>query len=89
MIVDGQNQNVLYVVCPHCEAGIEVPALSLNCSIFRHGAFTDTLEPIDSHTPQYICEWFVANNLIYGCGKPFAIVQDASGVVSAVKCDYI
>ena len=89
MIVDGQNQHTLHVICPHCGAGIEVPPLALNCAIFRHGSFVDTLEPIDPHAPREVCEWLVANKLIYGCGMPFAIVQDASGVVSTIKCGYV
>ena len=89
MITDSQNQHTLHVVCPHCGAGIEVPPLALNCAIFRHGAFIDTLEPIDPHAPREVCAWLVANKLIYGCGMPFAIVQDASGGVFAIKCGYV
>ena len=89
MIVDGQNQETLHVVCPHCGASVEVAPFSLNCAIFRHGVFIDTLEPIDPHAPQELCEWLLANELIYGCGKPFTIVLDASGGVSAIKCDYV
>lgn len=83
------DYNALYVICPHCSTRIEIHPNDLNCGIFRHGAFIDTLEPIDPHTPQDICEWLVASNLIYGCGKPFTIVHDASGIVSAIKCGYI
>lgn len=89
MEVDLDNQNILHVICPHCEAGIEVPVLALNCAIFRHGVFIDTFEPVDPHAPRELCEWLVANGLIYGCGKPFTIIQDASGLVSAIKCGYV
>jgi hypothetical protein len=50
------DYNALYVICPHCSTRIEIHPNDLNCGIFRHGAFIDTLEPIDPHTPQYICE---------------------------------
>ena len=89
MMVDGQNQDTLYVICPHCGAGVEVPPFSLNCAIFRHGAFIDNLEPIDPHASRELCEWLAANGLIYGCGRPFTIARDASGGVSATKCDYV
>jgi hypothetical protein len=89
MTVDWQNHKTLHVVCPHCGAEIEVSPFSLNCAIFRHGALIDTLEPIDPHAPRELCEWFVENRLIYGCGKPFTIMRDASGVVSAIKCGYV
>ena len=84
----GQNIVILYVTCPHCHAEIEVQPLELNCAIFRHGAYKDTLEPIDPHTPKDICDTLVKYEAIYGCGKPFQIIRDPSGI-RAVECDYI
>jgi len=89
MIIDGQNMVTLHVTCPHCNGFIEVCPNNLNCAIFRHGIFIDTLEQIDPHAPKDMCEYFVKYNMIYGCGKPFQIIQDTSGCIKTVVCDYI
>ena len=86
MVIIGQN---IRVSCPHCGASIEVLPDEINCGIFRHGAFVDTLEPLDPHAPKYVCELLVANGLIYGCGGPFRLVEDASGGMAAIVCEYL
>lgn len=72
----------LIVVCPHCNDQIIIE--QLNCCIFRHGVKKDTFQPINPHAPKSDCDYLVENNLIYGCSKPFKIVDNI-----AVICDYI
>ena len=84
-----QNTRTIFAQCPHCNAYIEVRPGELNCAIFRHGVYKDTLDPIHPHASRDSCEFLLKNGLIYGCGKPFRIIQDSSGTVSCITCDYI
>jgi hypothetical protein len=72
----------LIVVCPHCSDQVIIE--ELNCCIFRHGINKNTLEQINPHALKEECDYLFENNLIYGCGKPFKIVDK-----KAVVCDYI
>jgi len=65
------------VSCPHCQELILIYYKDVNCKIFRHGAFRDTLLPIDPHTPKELCDVYVKENKIYGCGKPFQLLPSA------------
>jgi hypothetical protein len=70
--------------CPHCLIGIEVMKNQLNCKIFRCGVFKNNNQPIPPHSSKIICDELYKNNLIYGCGKPFRVVDNYVEV-----CDYI
>ena len=63
--------NLTIIECPHCQQSIEI--LELNCRIFRCGIYKRNFCQIDPHMPKIFCEELVANNAIYGCGKPFKI----------------
>lgn len=76
----------IFVICPHCECMIEI--LQINCGIFRHGVFKNSLQQINPHTPEITCKLYYDNGLIYGCGKPFRIVNN-NGNYEAHICDYI
>ena len=65
------SKNILIIECPHCQQSIEV--VELNCRIFRCGIYKRNFGQIDPHMPKIFCEELVANNAIYGCGKPFKI----------------
>jgi hypothetical protein len=67
--------------CPHCGGLVEI--IEINCGIFRHGIIKETGQQMDPHSSKEICEHLVENNLIYGCGKPFEIVND-----KLVPCEY-
>ena len=56
-----------------------------NCRIFRCGVLKLNGLQINPHSNKNICDDLTANNLIYGCGKPFFI--DANNKV--LICDYI
>ena len=76
------------VKCPHCDQQIEI--LEINCAIFRHGVFKHSGEQIDPHSSEEMCNKYVEENLIYGCGKPFRIVKNNdTNEIYVEKCDYI
>ena len=76
------------VCCPHC--GDFISIIELNCKIFRHGVFKSNGEQIPPHSAKEQCDYFINNDLIYGCGKPFRDELDAekNELVSFI-CDYI
>jgi hypothetical protein len=82
---DCENTAIIFN-CPHCN--IPVLISQLNCRIFRHGVFISTGEQINPHSSQHLCDEYVKNKLIYGCGRPFQIINEAS-TYKAVICDYI
>ena len=82
--------------CPHCD---EIPGIQsdeqlhiiiekLNCGIFRHGQLISNGKQIEPHAPKNICDYYILNNLIYGCGKPFRILLIDNKFVIEI-CDYI
>ena len=78
----------IIVECPHCKMNILIYEKEIKCGIFRHGVYMKTYKQIDSHLPQSECEHLVKKKLIYGCGKPFKLVEHDSAY-HAVICDYI
>jgi hypothetical protein len=73
------------IECPHCKQVCEI--VELNCRIFRCGILKTTYVQIDPHSSKAVCDDLVSKKLIYGCGKPFRITDDASQNV--VICEYI
>ena len=57
--------------CIHCRGWIFVAPQDVACQVFRHGILKTTGQPINPHASQTECEQFVANDTIWGCGKPF------------------
>jgi hypothetical protein len=43
---------------------------------------------IDPHSPKNICDYYIKNNLIYGCGKPFILILN-DGTYKTEICGYI
>ena len=70
--------------CPHCEQTICVHRDEVNCKIFRCGSYKANGQPIHPHTPKPECDRLKAENLIYGCGKPFIFDH-----VEALVCGYV
>ena len=79
-----ENSNFIIIECPHCNLLIIIYKNELNCKIFRHGIYKNTLEQINPHLNKNECDYLYENNLIFGCGKPFKIIN-----FKAEKCDYI
>ena len=71
----------LFLNCPYCGGMLEI--LEVNCGIFRHAFFKDGTQ-LDPHASKEECERVIRENLVYGCAKPFKIID---GI--AVKCEYI
>ena len=70
------------VNCPHCNTPIIIE--QLNCGIFRCGVFKDTYNQVDPHLSKTECEKLIVQNKVYGCCKPFQILNNI-----VVVCDYI
>ena len=77
-------ENYLIIQCPHCNELIQIFKNEINCSIFRHGVLKSNMQQINPHLNKIECDNLYNNNLIYGCGKPFKIVNDKAEI-----CDYI
>lgn len=75
----------LIVECPHCKEQVIIE--ELNCRIFRHGVFKDGKQ-IDPHEKKELCDLYVKENKIYGCGKPFMIIEKDDKLIAEI-CDYI
>ena len=83
------NDDDIYIFCcPHCLEDIVVIKKELNCRIFRHGILKATYQQIDPHAPFEVCDRLAKNDLIYGCGKPFEVINQTKDILVAVKCDY-
>lgn len=80
--------NFYHLICPHCDGSIIVHHNELNCRIFRHGVFIDSMQPINPHASKEECDQLVASNRIKGCGKPFRVEGDGENI-TVVVCDYI
>ena len=72
--------------CPHCEEYIIIE--KLNCGIFRHGILISNGQQINPHESKQLCDDLFKKNLIYGCGKPFKIIQNGEKLEIKI-CDYI
>lgn len=77
----------IVVECPHCKDPIIIE--KLNCRIFRHGTLISNGQQINPHESKETCDNLVQNNLIYGCSKPFQIIENEEGTLVAVICEYI
>jgi hypothetical protein len=77
---------MIIVQCPHCQG--EVVIEQLNCKIFRHGIFKKNGEQINPHEKKVECDKFIEKNLIFGCGKPFKVIEK-DDKYEAIVCDYI
>ena len=85
-----KEDNAYIFNCPHCNQLIQVLKNQINCKIFRHGYYKNTLEQIPPHSSKEVCDDLFNKGLIYGCGKPFIVQYGDSGMLENVSiCDYI
>jgi hypothetical protein len=70
------------VKCPHCDVTIQI--IEVNCAIFRCGQYKNTGKQLNPHASKELCDSVFAQGLIFGCGKPFKLINGL-----AEKCDYI
>ena len=80
-----KNINII-LTCPHCNSQILIE--QLNCKIFRHGIFKANNTQINPHSSKQDCDYYINNNLIYGCGKPFKIIE-LNNEFKTEMCEYI
>lgn len=69
------------ILCPWCNQYIIIE--ELNCGIFRH-AIMKNGKHVHPHATKEECDFLVMTNQIWGCGKPFRIINGC-----AEKCDYV
>lgn len=80
------------VSCPHCKEFVLIE--KLNCRIFRHGILKSNGLQIDAHAHKELCDYYFEKELIYGCGKPFQIIEQINNSTNKVEftpiiCEYI
>ena len=78
---------IIIVKCPHCFDMIIINKNEINCAIFRHGVLKSTGEQMNPHENKEKCDLLIKNNLIYGCGKPFELINK-DNEYNAIICDY-
>ena len=76
-----------YFSCPHCNEEIIVKENELNCRIFRHAYFKSNYQQVDPHLPKYLCDEYKNKDMVYGCCKPFEIINSNNNLY-AIRCDY-
>lgn len=76
----------MIIECPHCLQPIIIE--KINCGIFRHGIYKHNGEQIPPHLNKPNCEYLIQQKLIYGCGKPFQIIEQNKSFQTII-CDYI
>ena len=77
----------IVIECPHCKDHIVVNLKELNCKIFRHGTYKNSYKQIDPHLDKENCDKLFNNSEIYGCGKPFELIEE-NNTFLAIICDY-
>ena len=82
--ISKKNINII-VNCPNCNNPVLIE--QLNCRIFRHGILKANNTQIDPHASKDLCDYYINNGLIYGCGKPFRILENNK--FETVICEYI
>lgn len=78
----------LILKCPHCNDYVLIYKKEFNCKIFRHAYYRDSYKQIDPHMKKDICMRLLKEDLIYGCGKPFKLIELNNEYILE-KCDYI
>lgn len=84
------DQEELYLIfqCPHCDELIIIMKDDLNCCIFRHAVYKDSFFQVDPHLSEQLCNYLRRSELVFGCAKPFRIIQ-IGHEYDAVVCAYI
>ena len=72
--------------CPHCDEFVIIE--KIDCGIFRHGVLKTNGKQIDPHSCKDICDHYIKNEMIHGCGKPFKITKTENTFCVEI-CDYI
>jgi len=81
------SNDPIVLECPHCKQMCEI--LELNCRIFRCGILKGNYTQIPPHSSKEVCDDLKARDLIFGCGKPFIVLDGPNKKLVVVVCDYI
>lgn len=81
------DEDFYFFSCPHCNEEIIVHKTELNCQIFRHAVHKNNFKQVDPHLPQNECEILIKNNSVFGCCKPFEIINK-NNKLYVQKCEY-
>jgi hypothetical protein len=46
--------------------------------IFRHSVLIKTGKQIDPHVNKELYDYYIKNNKIYGCGKPYQVIKEGN-----------
>ena len=82
------ENDYIIIECPHCKQSILVYKKEFNCKIFIHGVFKKTLKQVDPHLSKKECDRLFKNKLIYGCGKPYKLIEKDGNYTTEI-CGYI
>lgn len=82
-----KDNDFYYVKCPHCLEEIMVHKNDINCRIFRHGVYKKNYKQIDPHLNKKECDRLFIEKKIYGCGKPFEIIEENKKYYT-ITCNY-
>ena len=80
------ENDVNLLLCPNCNEYFIME--KLNCGIFRHGVIKENGKQMDSHSSKDLCDYYIRENKIYGCGKPFQVLLINNKLETKI-CDYI
>lgn len=78
--MDNFKENInIEVDCPHCNEIMTINDTTL-CDIrfFRHGIYKNTGKWINPYMKNVVCDRYLLNKKIIGCGKFLKIVYDGS-----------
>ena len=70
-------------MCPYSDCNITIEIIEVNCAIFRCGIYKNG-QQICPHLPKEQCEQLKKDNKIWGCGRPFKLVNK-----DLIICEYI
>lgn len=87
-----ENITNIVVICPHCNEPILIE--KTNCCIFRHGVLKINGKQINAHASEDLCNFYIKQKLIIGCGNPFQVIlnensKDDDDKFIAIICKYI
>ena len=71
--IDGE---FFIIKCPHCSDYIQIHRNDINCRIFIHGVYKQTMQQVNPHLHRQSCDQLIRAGHIYGCGNQFTFSPD-------------
>ena len=78
----------MIITCPYSNCNICIEIVEINCAIFRCGIYKNDGKQINPHLSKEECETLKREDKIWGCGKPFQLIN-TNGIYQLAICDYI